>query len=61
LQFYTIEDITKILRVSVPVVRQLIRDGKLKATKVGAQFRISDDDLREFVRQQQVQPPRGKE
>ncbi len=48
-KFYTVEEVAKLLRVSIPTVRQLIENGELKATRVGRQYRISEDDLNEFI------------
>lgn len=50
---YTIEEIAKMLRVSVPTVRRLIEDGELRANKVRGQWRISKEAYEEYLRQSQ--------
>jgi excisionase family DNA binding protein len=47
--FYTVEEVAKMLRVSEATVRRLIKSGQLKAVSVGNQFRISQEDLDEFL------------
>ena len=49
---YTIEEVAKILRVSPQTVRNLVRQGKLKAFKVGIQLRVKQVDLDEFMKTQ---------
>jgi len=49
---YTIEEVAKILRVSPQTVRNLVRQGKLKAFKVGIQLRVKQVDLDEFKKTQ---------
>lgn len=46
---YTIEEITKILRVSDGVVRKLIASGELKSKQVGRQHRITQSMLDEYL------------
>lgn len=48
----TLEEVAQILRVSIPTVRKLIRQGKLKAFYVGNQVRIRRADLDEYISSQ---------
>lgn len=48
-KFLTVEEVAKILRVSTATVYALIASGELKATQVGRQYRISEDDLNEYI------------
>ena len=50
---YTLEEVAKMLRVSIPTVRRLIEDGELKAFKVRGQWRIRREDYEEYVQQSQ--------
>ncbi len=48
-KFYTIEEVAAILRVNPAKVRQLIAAGEIRATKVGKQYRISEEALQEYI------------
>lgn len=45
----TIDEVAKRLRISKATVRRHIRDGKLKAYKIGRVVRISSDDLKTII------------
>lgn len=47
--FYTAEDVASLLDLNVRTVRRYIREGRLKAARVGKQYRIAGADLSEFV------------
>ena len=47
-EFYTVQEVAKILKVSEKTVYRLIKDGKLKAVKIG-QWRIKKEDLDKLV------------
>ncbi len=49
LEWLTLVETAKYLRVSEPTVRRLLRDGKLPAHRVGAQWRIYIAELREAL------------
>ena len=46
---YTIERVATLLGLHIKTVRGYVRDGKLKATRVGKAYRISRSDLEAFV------------
>jgi len=43
--FYTVEDIALMLRVTTRTVRNYLKDGTLKGRKIGGGWRFTDDDL----------------
>lgn len=45
----TVEETAKYLRVSANTVFSLIKSGELSASKVGKQFRITQDTLHTFL------------
>ncbi len=49
MKFYTVEEVAKILRVNERTVRNLIEAGELRATRVGRQYRISEEALQEYI------------
>lgn len=46
--FYTADQVADMLNMHPKTIRKYIREGKLKATKVGKQWRITGDELSQF-------------
>lgn len=53
---YTVEQTANLLGLHVKTVRTYVRDGRLKAVKIGKQYRIARQDLEAFTGQP-VSPP----
>lgn len=49
-KYYTIEEITKILKVAYLTVYRWIQNSKLVAYKAGKQYRIKKGDLDRFIK-----------
>ena len=56
-QLYTIERVAQLLNLHVKTVRAYVRSGKLKAKRIGKQYRITRADLEEFAGPGGVEPP----
>jgi excisionase family DNA binding protein len=52
LQFYTVQEVASILKVTKETVRAWINEGKLEAFKAGRSWRIRHSSLRDLVREQ---------
>lgn len=48
-ELYTINQVAILLKVHPLTVRRYIREGKLKAVRVGGNVRVALNDLREFM------------
>jgi excisionase family DNA binding protein len=48
-QLYTIERVAELLNLHVKTVRGYVRSGRLKAKRIGKQYRITRTDLEEFA------------
>lgn len=48
-QYYSIEEVAKMLKVAYLTVYRWIQGGKLKAIKAGKQYRISKEELDSFT------------
>ena len=46
---YTVLELSKLLDVTEVTLRRYIKDGKLKATKLGGKYHISEETLRELL------------
>ena len=53
--FYAIDEVAEHLKLHVKTVRQYVRDGRLKATRIGKQYRVAAADLEAFTGH--AQPP----
>lgn len=54
-EFYTTEDVAKLLQVDPESVRRYVRSGQLKAIKLGGKFiRIQKSDLDSFLKEQKT-------
>lgn len=49
-EFYTVEQVAKILQITPETIRRYVRNGKLKAIKLGGKFiRVGKKDLDDFI------------
>ena len=48
-QLYTIEQVAQLLDLHVKTVRRYVRDGRLKARRIGKEYRVAQMDLDEFA------------
>lgn len=49
LQFFTGEEVMKILKISRRTLYTYLNEGRIKGVKTGRQWKISEDSLREFM------------
>jgi excisionase family DNA binding protein len=49
MQMYSVEQVAESLGLHVKTVRGYVRDGRLKAVRIGRQYRIAAADLEEFT------------
>lgn len=56
-QFYTVKDVSKMWEVNHRLIYQLIKQKILKAFRVGGTYRISNEEVVDFVRRNNVQKP----
>lgn len=49
-QYYTIEEVAKMLKVAYLTVYRWIQAGRLNAVKAGKQYRIKKEDLESFLK-----------
>jgi excisionase family DNA binding protein len=46
---YTLKEVAEILKCSYSTVYALVRDGSIKSFKVGADYRVRQEDLNDFM------------
>lgn len=49
IKLYTIEEVADLLKLSRRTIYRYLKDGKLKANKVGQSWRITETALNEFI------------
>ena len=50
-KFYTTEEVAEMLRLNVQTVRNLLIKKRMGAIKIGIEWRISEEDLAEFIKE----------
>ena len=48
--FYLVSELAESLRVSLMTIYRYIKSGKIKAHKIGKEFRISKDEFERFLK-----------
>ena len=51
---YTTDDVAEWLKVDVVTVRRMIARGEISAVRVGSEYRFTQQDLADFIKQQRV-------
>lgn len=49
MKFYTAEEVAEILKLDIVTVRRYLALGQMKGAKIGKSWRVTEDDLKEFV------------
>lgn len=53
-KFYTAEELAKDLKVNIMTIYRYIKSGKLKAYKIGKEFRIDNAEFNKFLKKAQT-------
>ncbi|MBI9012438.1 MAG: helix-turn-helix domain-containing protein [Clostridiales bacterium] len=53
--YYTVDQVAKLLEMHPKTIRKFIREGKLQASRVGKQYRITGHDLSVFTGSEQTE------
>lgn len=49
IRVYTLEEVAEILHVTKRTIQNYIKDGQLKAVKLGHYWRVSEENLKAFI------------
>lgn len=49
LKLYDLDELSKVLKVNKVTLRGYIEQGRVKAVKIGRSYRITEEDLKEFL------------
>ena len=50
LRYYTVAEVAETMRLSKMTVYRLVHNGELPAVRVGRSFRVTEDDVDEYLR-----------
>jgi excisionase family DNA binding protein len=53
-EFYKAEELAEVLQVNIMTIYRYIKAGKLKAYKLGKEFRIEKNEFQEFLKRSQT-------
>ena len=56
MQVYNLKEVVKLLGLNIQTIRKFIKEGKLKASKVGTHYIITDEAIKEFLKANEVKP-----
>ena len=59
-EWLTVEEIAQELKMHVDTVRGWIREGKLKATRFGRDYRVKREDYEQFIRERTTPDDKDK-
>ncbi len=54
LKFYELQEVAEMLKINLRVLRQYVREGKIKASKIGRKYLITDEALKEFIKENEI-------
>lgn len=55
LEVYTVNDVAKSLGMNIETIREYIKRGELKASKVGRKYIITIDNYEDFIKSNELQ------
>lgn len=56
MKVYNLKEVVQLLGLNIQTIRQYIKDGKLKASKIGTHYIVTDEGLKEFLKANEVKP-----
>lgn len=55
-KFYTLNEISKMTHISIPYLKSLIDEGKIKATKTPKSYLVNEYEYLKFLESMEVKP-----
>jgi len=56
MKVYDLKEVVKLLGLNIQTVRQYIKEGKLKASKVGTHYMVTEEAIKDFLKATEVKP-----
>lgn len=61
MKIYNLKEVVSLLGLNIQTIRQFIKEGRLKASKVGTHYMVTDEAIKEFLKANEVKPKENKE
>ena len=52
MKVYDIKEVSEMLKISIRTLQRYVREGKLKGSKIGTHYVITEEDLKSFLEEQ---------
>ena len=56
MKIYNLKEVVKLLGLNIQTIRLMIKDERLKASKVGTHYMVTEDAIKEYLKANEVQP-----
>lgn len=56
MKLYNLNEVVKLLGLNIQTIRIYIKEGKLKASKIGRKYVVTDEAIKEFIKANEVHP-----
>jgi excisionase family DNA binding protein len=56
MQVYNLKEVVKLLGLNIQTIRKFIKEGKIKASKIGTHYMVTDEAIKEFLKANEVKP-----
>lgn len=56
MKIYNLDEVVKLLGLNIQTIRIYIKEGKLKASKVGRKYMVTDEAIQDFLKANEVKP-----
>lgn len=53
-EFYTLEQLSNEINITIPSLRKFIKEGKLKASKVGTIYCVTRENIKDWLKDNEV-------
>lgn len=60
MKLYDLDEVVELLGLNIQTIRIYIKEGKLKASKVGRKYVVTDEAIKEFLKANEVKPKENK-
>ena len=54
LKVYELKEVCDLLKINLQVLRRYIKDSEIKASKIGRKYIITEESLKDFIKQNEV-------
>ena len=61
MKIYNLKEVVNLLGLNIQTIRQFIKEGRLKASKVGTHYMVTDEAIKEFLKANEVKPKENKD